>query len=82
MQTWQLQQAKARFSELVDRAQKAPQEVTVHGKAVAVVVSRETFESLSQANGSLVDFMQKSPLRDAGDITFERDKSRTRKVRL
>ena len=82
MRTWQLHDAKARISELIDRAQKGPQEITVHGKPVAVVVSRTTFDSLSQAQGSLVDFMQQSPLRDAEDVTFERNSSRTRKVRL
>lgn len=36
---WQIQQAKARFSELVDRTMKeGPQTITRHGKAVAVLV--------------------------------------------
>jgi prevent-host-death family protein len=70
------------MSELVDRARTAPQEITVHGKPVAVVVSRATFDALSQARGSLLEFMQQSPLHEADDVKFERDKSRTRKVRL
>ena len=82
MKTWQLQEAKARISELVERAQTAPQEITVHGKPVAVVVSRATFNALSQTKGSLLEFMQQSPLYEADDIKFERDKSRTRKVGL
>lgn len=82
MKTWQLQEAKARMSEMIERAQKSPQEITVHGKPVAVVVSRATFDKLSQSQGSLVDFMQRSPLRDANDVTFDRDKSRTRNIRM
>ena len=82
MKTWQLQEAKARLSELVERAQKTPQEITVHGKPVAVVVSRATFETLSQGKGSLLEFMQQSPLYDADDVVFDREKSKTRKVRL
>lgn len=82
MKTWQLQEAKARMSEMIERAQKSPQEITVHGKPVAVVVSRATFDTLSQSQGSLVDFMQRSPLRDANDVTFDRDKSRTRNIRM
>lgn len=81
MQTWQMQDAKARMSELVKSAQSQPQDITVHGKSVAVVVSRSTFDRLSQAQGSLVDFMQRSPLAsldDADDIVFERDTSLTR----
>ena len=81
MQTWQMQDAKARMSELVKSAQSQPQDITVHGKSVAVVVSRSTFDRLSQAQGSLVDFMQRSPLAgldEADDVVFERDISLTR----
>lgn len=80
MQRWQMQEAKARISELVRRAQTEPQDITVHGKSVAVVVSRATFDRLSQAQDSLVDFMRRSPLHDAEDIDFERDRSLTREV--
>lgn len=80
MQTWQMQEAKARMSELVKCAQLQPQDITVHGKSVAVVVSREAFDRLSLAQSSLVDFMRRSPLYDADDIEFERDTSPTREV--
>ena len=83
MHTWQMQEAKARMSELVKRAQSQPQDITVHGKSVAVVISRETFDRLSQPpqiQSSLVDFMRRSPLCGADDIVFERDQSLTREV--
>lgn len=80
MQTWQMQDAKARMSELVKSAQTQPQDITVHGKSVAVVVSRGTFDRMSQAQGSLVDFMQRSPLFDADDVVFPRDPSSTRET--
>lgn len=87
MQNWQLQEAKARMSELVKRAQQGPQGITLHGKPVAVVVSQATFEALSQARGSLLDFMQASPLAalpEADEAAFEqalkRERSRTRRV--
>jgi prevent-host-death family protein len=80
MQTWQMQDAKARMSELVKRAQSQPQDITLHGKSVAVVISREAFDRLSQANVSLVDFMQRSPLCGVDDIEFERDNSLTREL--
>jgi len=82
MRTWPMQEAKARLSELVKRAQTQPQEITVHGKSVAVVISRETFDRLSQAQDSLVEFMRRSPLYGAEDISFERDQSLTREVTL
>jgi prevent-host-death family protein len=80
MQSWQMQDAKARMSELVKRAQSQPQDITLHGKSVAVVISREAFDRLSQANVSLVDFMQRSPLYGVDDIEFERDNSLTREL--
>jgi prevent-host-death family protein len=56
MQTWQMQAAKARFSELVKHAtESGPQEITLHGRSVAVVVSRELFDRLSGNPDSLVD---------------------------
>ena len=59
MQTWQLQNAKARFSELVKHAaDQGPQEITVHGQPVAVLMSREMFDQLSNNSASLVDFMR------------------------
>jgi prevent-host-death family protein len=80
MQTWKIQEAKAHLSELIQRAgQFGPQEITVHGRSVAVVLSREAFDRLSGASGSLVDFMRKSPLYGMEDIVFERDTSLTRK---
>ena len=80
MQTWQMQEAKARMSEMVKRAQTQPQDITVHGKSVAVVISRETFDRLSQAQDSLVEFMRRSPLYGVDDLEFDRDHSLTREM--
>jgi prevent-host-death family protein len=82
MQSWQLQEAKARMSELVKSAQQQPQEITLHGKPVAVLVSRDTFDQLTSPQGSLVDFIQESPLALVDDLPLTRDKSKTRKVQL
>jgi antitoxin Phd len=42
---WKLQDAKARFSELVRRARTGkPQHVTVHGKEAVVIVDAERYE--------------------------------------
>ena len=81
MQTWQLQNAKARFSELVKHANKdGPQEITVHGRPVAVVISHELFDRLSGQGESLVDFMRRSPLYAQDEVVFERDTSLPREV--
>jgi len=45
--TWKLQDAKARFSEVVRKAREGePQEVTVHGKRAVAVVDLDRFEVL------------------------------------
>ena len=81
MQSWQMQTAKARFSEVVKHAaDDGPQEITVHGRPVAVIISPELFNRLSGNQNSLVDFMRQSPLYGRDDITFERDRSLPREV--
>jgi prevent-host-death family protein len=83
MKSWQMQEAKARISELVKRAQvEGPQEITMHGKPVAVLVSRETFDRLAQRGDSLAAFMQRSPLYGLDELEFERDPSLTRDIKL
>ena len=85
MQTWQMQEAKARLSELIKRAESdGPQDITLHGRSVAVVLSREAFERLSGQQLSLLEFMQASPLSGVDDdaLVFERDGSPTRDIAL
>ena len=83
MQTWQMQTAKARFSDVVRCAkQDGPQDITVHGRSVAVVLSRELFDRISGNTESLLEFMQQSPLCGRDDIEFERDQSLAREIEL
>ena len=85
MQSWQMQAAKARLSEVVKQAQASgPQDITLHGRSVAVVLSREDFERLSGQAGSLLDFMQRSPLArlDEDALDLRRDASLTRDIEL
>lgn len=50
---WALQDAKARLSEVIKRAQtEGPQEVTVRGEPLAVLVSKKEFEALKAAKGA------------------------------
>ena len=81
MHVWQMQEAKARLSEVVKCAEsEGPQNITLHGQSVAVVVSRAMFERLTGNEHSLVDFMRRSPLHGADDIVLERNTSLTREV--
>ena len=75
---WQIQEAKSKFSELIDEASKnVHQIITKHGKDTAVIISIEEYKKLTQQNGSLVDFFKNSPL--AGEsINLEREKDKPR----
>src|SRR5258705_2630235 len=64
---WALQDAKARFSEVVRKAKtEGPQRITVHGREEVVVVSVEEYRRVKgQPTGeALVKLLQESPLRD------------------
>ncbi|QXX74503.1 type II toxin-antitoxin system prevent-host-death family antitoxin [Methylovirgula sp. HY1] len=64
---WRLQDAKARFSELVRRARsEGPQHVTVHGREEVVVVSAEEFRRLKgdRTGADLIAAMHASPHRE------------------
>lgn len=83
MKTWQIQDAKARLSELIRSAgNEGPQEITFHGKPVAVVVSREEFDRMAGTGESLVALMQRSPLYDLEEIDLTRERSPARNVDL
>ncbi|MDP4078369.1 type II toxin-antitoxin system Phd/YefM family antitoxin [Acidovorax sp. A1169] len=64
---WLLQDAKARFSELVRRVRsEGPQHVTIHGRDEVVVIAVEDFRRLQGARTgqALVDALQASPHQD------------------
>ena len=46
--SWSVQDAKNRFSELVEAARRVPQTVTKHGKPAVVVVNVVEYERLRQ----------------------------------
>ncbi len=73
---WQIQQAKARFSELVDRALKeGPQTVTRHGKAVAVLVPADEYRRLRTGGRTLKALLAAAPL-EGVEIGRSRDTGR------
>ena len=80
MKQWQLQDAKNRFSEVVDKAIKdGTQLVTRRGVETVVVVSVEEYRKLTRSTISLVDFFRKSPLRDI-NVNLDRNKDLGREI--
>lgn len=69
MHTWQLQEAKSRFSELVDLSLKeGPQLVTRRGHEAVVVLAAADYRRLSGAVPSLMDCLLQAPRGDALDL--------------
>ena len=67
--SWKIKDARANFSELIDRAMsEGPQLVTRNGKKAVVVVSARDWERRRRRRGDLVDFFVNSPLREEGLI--------------
>jgi len=62
--TWPVAEAKAKFSELLDRTQsEGPQTITRKGRKAAVVVSAQEWEQKTRRVGNLAEFFATSPLR-------------------
>lgn len=77
---WQLQEAKSRFSELVENALKqGAQTVTKHGRPAVVVISVEEYERSRTPRKSLVDVLRACP-EDLTDLVGRRPKRMARKV--
>src|ERR1700751_1884076 len=80
VRTWQIKDARAHFSTLVDKAMSdGPQIVTRIGKKAVVVVSIDEWIRRERHNGDLVDFFANSPLREAG-IEIERQRDYPREI--
>ncbi len=79
---WQLQEAKNKFSSLVEKAHHdGPQVVTKHGKESVVILAMEDYQKLSKPKSDLVVFFKKSPLSGL-DLDLTRDKRFSRDIEL
>src|SRR6266446_6707339 len=84
-ESWQIQSAKARFSEVFRRARtEGPQRITRQGKEGVVMVAEEQYEQLvgkSHQPKSLVQFFRDSPLVGV-ELDLERDQDAGRDIEL
>ena len=81
---WRLQDAKARFSELVRLAHSdGPQHVTLHGRDAVVVIDADEFQRLKgeRTGQLLIDALQASPHRDI-ELKLRRSIMPVRNVKL
>ncbi len=80
--TWQLQDAKSKFSQLVESAMhNKPQFVTKHGHNAVVVLSFDEYNKIIKPKNDLVTFLRNSPLVDI-ELDTTRNKDLPREVEL
>ncbi len=80
--TWTVAEAKAKLSEVIEKAQSGgPQTITRNGRKAVVVVAAEEWERKTKRVGNLADFFAASPLRRSG-LRIRRIRDRPRKVDL
>jgi prevent-host-death family protein len=81
-QIWTVAEAKAKFSEVIDRAvSEGPQTITRKGRRAAVLVGAEEWERKTTRVGNLAEFFASSPLRGSG-LKVSRLKQQPAKIRL
>ena len=79
---WTVAEAKAKFSEIIERAMReGPQTITRKGRTAAVVVGAEEWERKTKRVGTLAEFFAGSPLRGS-KLKVRRSKARPRKISL
>ena len=79
-QEWGIAEAKARFSEMIERAlSDGPQTITRNGRRTVIVVSADEWARRSRRQGSLADFFASSPLRGSG-LRIERPHDGPREI--
>lgn len=81
MARWQVQEAKSRFSEVIETAEKkGPQIITRHGAERAVVLSIADFRSLTAHKPGLKEYLLGGPKVKSFEIERERDTGREIKL--
>jgi len=79
---WTLAEAKAKFSEVIERAlSQGPQTITRRGRIAAMVVGAQEWQRKTKRIGNLAEFFAASPLRGSG-LKVRRLKQRARKISL
>ena len=79
---WQLQDAKSRFSELVDKAlHDGDQIVTRRGKKAVVVMPYDRYEKITSKGNNLADYLLAYPF-GGSELPLERDKSTGRDIEI
>ena len=81
MPVWQIQHAKARLSEVIERARsEGPQTITRHGTERAIVLSIEDYRALTANRPDFKEYLLGGPKVD--DFSIERERDTGRRVKI
>ena len=82
MKTWQLQDAKAKLSELIREViHSGPRGISLRGLLEVIIISKNDYEKLTRKKSSFMDFMKNSPMKGL-ELNLERNKSQNRDIEL
>jgi antitoxin Phd len=77
---WQLQEAKSKFSEVVEEALTiGPQVISKHGVESVIIISIKDYQKLKKPKNDLITFFKLSP---KIDLNYVREKYLDRKIDL
>jgi antitoxin Phd len=80
--TWQIQEAKAKFSEVIEEAsRKGYQTITKRGEPIAIIISKREFDKITQSDGSLLEFFMSAPFSDI-ELDIQRSRDLPREIDL
>ncbi len=86
VKVWQLQEAKAKFSEVINMTQYGVQIISRHGIEEAVIMSMEKYKELTGERGeSFIDWMKRCGVYGIGvdlDPYIKREKEKDRDINL
>ena len=81
--TWQVQEAKNKFSEVLERASEEPQVITKNGRNAGVLLSYSDYRKRIQGSKRTIrGLYSKAPKFEADELDFQRDRDTGRDVRL
>jgi len=81
--TWQVQEAKNKFSQVLDQAETEPQVITRHGRKSGVLMSyKEYRRRISPQKQTIRALYAKAPKFEADELNFQRDRDTGREIHL
>lgn len=81
--TWQVQEAKNKFSQVLDQAEEEPQLITRHGRKAGVLMSYETYQKhMKPGKRTIRALYAKAPKFEDEELDFQRDRDTGRDIHL